>query len=575
MRFTTSGIVWIQATGPHEALGGYISPPLKTYAFESAERARSRLCPNCAPGESVSRGCILDASRQRAYTAPNHETADYWSREMAKTMVVRALKKNLGEFVTPTAVDGSRSAKEMALRDHKDFAGLSVNDLYARKVSDDGRPRVKKMAVIAADNQRSRVSAPVIEDITQEVARLPGKLSGMQQTKFRGEYRGQQVIVKPSKEDQVAMQVALDNLKPICGIERMVCRQVVYNRKPALLLNETVNNGPLNKNLHVLDDDAVMDNLIGILVYDQVAGPGDRSIGNILVLPGNKKLLAIDEMRGFRYSPEERKLRFAIRKKIVDWVVKNGYEKWANIILRVMREDIKTALGERFGHKVDEVYERTRRINQLCQEVFMSDANVKPQPKTLVEPKAEAMPLRGPDSEKEISEFDLVINVLTKSDALNEPFGDEDSYEAAVWDVLRNGLRSLWPQWSADANLLTSHKKRKERSIVHWERFHRANGEAQGPDIRALKSNNRVDIVIRTPSRAMIGIEIECLGPSNHTRHLVTGLGQAALTLAAREWGLLVIHCATVDSSIRNELRHVAERIGKNSRLRIVVTPNP
>jgi hypothetical protein len=172
-------------------------------------------------------------------------------------------------------------------------------------------------------------------------------------------------------------------------------------------------------------------------------------------------------------------------------------------------------------------------------------------------------------------ELDAVVDLLTKPGVLDGPYDNEDAYEAAVWELLRNGCKDLWPKWNADdADLLTSHTKRIGRSERHWADFHHGKVGA-GPDVMALGSSNRVDIVLRTPCGGMIGIEVESCGPKRHTNHLVSGLGQAALTLAVRDWGLLAIHCGKkVDSATRRELRDTAARICKNSRLRIVVTPN-
>jgi len=66
------------------------------------------------------------------------------------------------------------------------------------------------------------------------------------------------------------VQVAIDNLKQVCGIDLMGCRQVIFNGKPAVLIRWIENEGRVIDSLQILNDDEAMDSLIGILVFDRV-----------------------------------------------------------------------------------------------------------------------------------------------------------------------------------------------------------------------------------------------------------------------------------------------------------------
>ncbi len=149
-----------------------------------------------------------------------------------------------------------------------------------------------------------------------------------------------------------------------------------------------------------------------------------------------------------------------------------------------------------------------------------------------------------------------------------DTYDSESAFEAAVWERLVEFMRPAVKNpydWC-----LTSHKELPGRSAAAWEAFRR---EDCGPDLKVLRSNNRLDIVVKHPVRGSIGVEVKCLGGHRHAAKLTQGVGQAMLASAHRSQTLLVIHCGTVDTKDRDELRKVADQICRGTRLSIIVVP--
>lgn len=144
-------------------------------------------------------------------------------------------------------------------------------------------------------------------------------------------------------------------------------------------------------------------------------------------------------------------------------------------------------------------------------------------------------------------------------------YANEDDFEDAVW----HRLLEMFDPDKAASICLTSHTKRKGRSAGVWKTFCR---EESGADVRALGSNNRLDIVVNHDV-GTIGVEVKCLGPAGHTGKLTQGLGQAILGLANRDRTMMIIHCGTRAAAERKALQKIAGRITEGSGTSIIVVP--
>ena len=166
-----------------------------------------------------------------------------------------------------------------------------------------------------------------------------------------------------------------------------------------------------------------------------------------------------------------------------------------------------------------------------------------------------------------MSEIDAVLNrVLVR---LAEPgyeatYRDETAFEIAAWSRIVSLAREL------GFDCLTSHTIHSDRSIEKWHEFCQA---PDGPDVRVLGANNRLDVVLRRDGVGSIGIEIKCLGKMGHTGKLTQGLGQAVLGLGNRDRTVLLIHCGAVDEGERQKLRELAIKICAGAPIRLVVVP--
>lgn len=174
-----------------------------------------------------------------------------------------------------------------------------------------------------------------------------------------------------------------------------------------------------------------------------------------------------------------------------------------------------------------------------------------------------------------MSTFLEVISVLGKPNLFAPRYRNETEFEEAVWSKLRGWCKETHPGWSMGKVLLTSHKKRRDgRSEEEWQRFM---DTADGPDVRLMAGDHRVDIVVRPPNEDTIGIEIKALSSNRKYRHeqLLKGLGQATLSLAKRQQALLIVHGGSLGKKERQNLREIAKKITNNSRIGLLVVPNP
>jgi hypothetical protein len=171
---------------------------------------------------------------------------------------------------------------------------------------------------------------------------------------------------------------------------------------------------------------------------------------------------------------------------------------------------------------------------------------------------------------------DDIVHVLTRARVFRgRHYRSEDHFEADVWSVLWRRADRRWTDKAADI-LLTSHTSRERapwsRSAERWEKCLR---QRLGPDVRALGSNNRVDIVVRPPAGGSIGIEVEWFSRSTHAKKrsasvLAHGLGQAALALTHRNLTILVIGGSASRGEEARELRRHLVHACRGSRMRAV-----
>ena len=147
----------------------------------------------------------------------------------------------------------------------------------------------------------------------------------------------------------------------------------------------------------------------------------------------------------------------------------------------------------------------------------------------------------------------------------SKTYKNEPAFEAQVWDRVVKLMSEAGMK--PDTSCLTSHTKNEGRSAEAWKNFC---AEESGPDVRALGSKNRLDIVVKHPYGGTIGIEVKCLGGSRHAAKLTQGLGQAVLGLAHRDYSVLIIHCGDVKIEA---LQTIAKKICSGSGASIVVVP--
>jgi hypothetical protein len=151
----------------------------------------------------------------------------------------------------------------------------------------------------------------------------------------------------------------------------------------------------------------------------------------------------------------------------------------------------------------------------------------------------------------------------------SDKYQNESLFEADVWARMVDFMSQI--EQDTATRCLTSHTQRKGRSNVAWKDFCH---EDCGPDVKALGSNNRLDIVVKHQIQGSIGIEVKCLGKnSGHAAKLTQGIGQAMLALAHRDRTILMIHCGTVEVREREHLRTIAEKICRGSKTSIIVVP--
>ena len=169
---------------------------------------------------------------------------------------------------------------------------------------------------------------------------------------------------------------------------------------------------------------------------------------------------------------------------------------------------------------------------------------------------------------KDIGELWMDLRSRLHQPGYKDKYESEAEFEVDVWRRVVRLANDLGID--AASTCLTSHAIHTDRSARAWERFLH---EGAGPDVNVLGSKNRLDIVLRHPTHGSIGIEVKCLGQTDHAGKLTQALGQALLGLWHRQRTVVVIHCGTVDADVREELRTIGEKICDGTKTGLVVVP--
>jgi len=167
--------------------------------------------------------------------------------------------------------------------------------------------------------------------------------------------------------------------------------------------------------------------------------------------------------------------------------------------------------------------------------------------------------------------FSDLTNTLASPRKFRVRYRSEAAFEDDVWNVIRARCKRHFGRQRLSRVVLTSHQRNQgsdERKA--WQEFLRS---TPGPDVQALGSKNRLDIVVRCEPHDSIGIEVKWLSSRGHAAKLTQGLGQAVLALANRQRTVLLVHCGSVPVTQRRELRTIARRICDGSATRLIVVP--
>lgn len=125
-------------------------------------------------------------------------------------------------------------------------------------------------------------------------------------------------------------QVVADELKPHFFLAKMGTHLATYRRAPAVVLRYWPNGERLQDRKDLWDHPPVKRALLTILVYEYCVRTGDRTLGNVLVVPktmtGDELLLPIDEMSLFSEKPFRVKFTASMRKRLaIAWA---GDRSW-------------------------------------------------------------------------------------------------------------------------------------------------------------------------------------------------------------------------------------------------------
>jgi hypothetical protein len=130
---------------------------------------------------------------------------------------------------------------------------------------------------------------------------------------------------------------------------------------------------------------------------------------------------------------------------------------------------------------------------------------------------------------KDVDALWVMLQNRLRRSGYAKDYPTEAAFEGEVWKRVVSLAKDLG--MNVGTTCLTSHAIHRERSVGAWNQFLAENA---GPDVEALKSRNRLDIVLRHPHHGSIGVEVKCLGRNGHAGKLTQALGQASLEIGVR-----------------------------------------
>jgi hypothetical protein len=164
------------------------------------------------------------------------------------------------------------------------------------------------------------------------------------------------VIVKKCPDPKV--QLCIDELKPLFGLEKMDAGYGLYQDQRVLILRYHEHLGRVSMISQY--PEWLCRQMIGMILFAALVRPGNPGTGNVLVLP-NKRLLAIDEETGFKFQTKlffhsTRRLRDGMKKVVVD-EVRRASDKWPSDgeIRSVVERFFQNGLWKELIRRKDEV----------------------------------------------------------------------------------------------------------------------------------------------------------------------------------------------------------------------------
>ena len=167
--------------------------------------------------------------------------------------------------------------------------------------------------------------------------------------------------------------------------------------------------------------------------------------------------------------------------------------------------------------------------------------------------------------------FDSLVSELRDDRRLGGSLEDEPDVEREVWRVVWKVCGCWFSDEKLPGIVLSSHESLQlpGRSAAKRQEFL----SEKLADLEVLGAKKRLDLVVRHPGGATIGIEVECLSGASPADQLIVGLGQVLLARAHRDPVLLVAHCGRA-SAHAPQVREIAGRVAARiPRFAIVIRP--
>lgn len=133
---------------------------------------------------------------------------------------------------------------------------------------------------------------------------LPKGVTNAAGKMFLARLATERVILKRAGSAQAAVvQCAVDELKPLWELPKMGTHRASYGSEPArwLVLRYHDNLGDFVDEDRLFGSETIVRELLKVLAFEAAVQTGDRTLGNLLLLPGDR-VLPIDEMRAFLFT---------------------------------------------------------------------------------------------------------------------------------------------------------------------------------------------------------------------------------------------------------------------------------